>query len=1243
VFTLLEAVAVMAIIGILSAVAVVGYNGVRRGQLDAAGQPVLGAALVDGRRVVAVSAQKTRRQFPAQDVLLAALMGSRDVSVNGSNVTYTLGGSKELGVVAVLRGDPNTVGYAAATSVGTGSYAAGNAADVNCLFAVDDLVNGTTYAKMKMPTDPAQTGCIPLLRFFCPGGPHPPGNGSAESPYDLGITRPPDSCVGVPLEPLDAPLCVAAQPSDTATGPAKATLSWVPSTTADRTASYTATVVPATGTPVPPIDAATRTTTIAGLTAGAAYTVNLSAVDAGGFATAATASNSFVAAPAGPGALTAVPRAVGSVAHMDLTWAAPAGAQSASYTYTLTRVPAFASAPAATAGLSYTDDAVSPGATYTYTVRTNAPVASPVIKCGLSISTPAGASSYTTKITLPVPPYLTDPVVDDLQTNKLDWTDTPSATSYTLYNCATTPCTKATPGATSIYTGPASSYDHTGRAWGSPATYYGVYAINDSGAGPVSNTARAQTTAAAPSLSGDVIAQLNMMHWSGVPGATGYKLYRAGVLVYTGTALAYPDAGRPWGLTSTYTIVSVNGSGDSSQSAPTSLLTGPDAPVLSGAVPAASTTVNLSWTAQAGATSYRLYSPAVGASTLIYAGAATSFADTGNAWGSTSTYAVYAHNASPDNYGDSRASNTVTAVITLPATQLPTAYPNGYGSNYLAWPATTGALRYGVFRSATPAGAYTLLATVTARTYTDATAALGSTWYYEVTAYFTAALTPATTSSANAVLQFPAVPVTSGFAARGSGATSGNVVDGTNHVAWGASAGSASYQLYVSQGGAPSLVAATAALGYDHTGRALGSRADYFAVGVNACHNDPTDPQAGTSCLSPNKPSGPAAPVDVSVYQRPAAPAPSVTVAPSLATNFTRLVFTRNGDAGSPPAAKFCDVPGLCNYGLERSLDGAAYAATSWTPYYGGGMYTLDPATSDANNSGYWGRIFDWRVHTWNPGGWSDYSAADRTLTYPSPFAVTAATLTSGYKFVTTAGLSGSNTYDQSLDWGGAYGTGMAYWYRANPSYAWVYTGTGTATGAASKASAGSLYAYTIQAQSDNGRIRQIGYTIQSAPATIRHIQARWQCLESNDTWRIRYDSVDSRPVSGFAADYAYYDLLPSPYNGGTHNSGTDGVHALVSATAFTPNTIQTGWASNAMVNKTGVGAYMTFENRANTRAGVSRVLNYSVALALGTNRSSSALFTGCGGSNTAWEYVSAVTANYPDGSVPRTLTAYAP
>jgi len=1075
VFTLLEAVVVLAIIGILSAIAVVGYNGVRRGQMDAAGQPVIGAALVDGRRVAAISEQT----FPASIAFLAG-MNDRATDVNGSNVTYTLEGSKDPGVVAVLRGDPNTGGYAVATSVGTGSYAGGDAADVNCLFAVDSLVNGTTYAKMKMVTDLAQTGCVPMLRFFCPGDPPLPGNGTAESPWDLGTTRPPAFCVGVPLEPLDAPLCVVAQPLDAGAGTSSALLSWVPGASADLTASYTAVLSPPVAPSAPSIPTSARHATLTGLVPGTTYTVGLFAVDAAGLQYGPSPSNSFVAAPAGPPALAAVASIVAGTPHMSLSWSAAPGAA----TYTVTRTPAFA-APLTLnmAALPYDDhDGLAPGAAYTYVVTANPPAVTPTpIRCGLPVTTPAGGTTSVVGLTRPAPPDLSEYATAAApQTYVVTWTASPTATSYELYNCAA--------------------------------------------------------------------AQL-------VAG------------------------------------VCTSGNG-----------------------------------------------------TLLYNGADRTFSDTDSgpggrtAYGAPVTYyGVYAHNAS----GDSLVSNTWAAQP--PEMQLPTltAYPNGYGSSYLAWPATPGALRYGVFRSASAGGAYTLLNTVTVLTYTDATPVLGSTWYYKVTAYFTADPTPATSSAVNSVQQFPAVPVTAGFAARGSGVTSGNVVDGTNHVAWAASAGSASYQLYVSQGGAASLVAATAVLAYDHGGQALGSRADYFAVGVNACHDDPADPLFGTSCLSPNKPGGTVAPAPVSIYQRPAAPALSVNIAPTLATNFTRLLFARNGDAGSPAAAKFCDTPGLCTYTLARSLDGTPWVGTTWTPYYGSGVYTLDPSVSDANNSGWWGRTADWTVATWNPGGWSNYAVAARARTYPSPFAVTAATLVPGYKFSTTAGLSGSRYYTRDLTWGTSYGVGMYYWYRPYPTAAWVATGAGLST-PTDRTFAGTVYAYTIQAQSDNGLIRQIGYTVQTAPATLRHIQARWQCLESNDTWRIRYDSVDSRPLYGLAADQAYYDLLPSPANGGTNNSGTDGVHALLVLTAFTPNTIQTGWASGAMPNIIGYGQYMTFENRLNLRAGSHGSL-YSVALALGTNRSASALFTGCGGSSSAWQYVDAVKANYPDGSVPRTLTASSP
>jgi len=175
-FTLLEAAVVLVVIGILSGIAVIGFNGVRRGQLDAGGPLILGVALVDGRMVAAVSGQT----FPAGGELLAA-MASRAVGVNGTNVTYTSDGSKAPNSVSVAVGDANTAGYAVATSV--------DGTDVHCSFAVDSLLTGTTYAELSM----AASSCTPVLVVTCPGDPTPAGDGTAESPYVL-TSRPPTTC-----------------------------------------------------------------------------------------------------------------------------------------------------------------------------------------------------------------------------------------------------------------------------------------------------------------------------------------------------------------------------------------------------------------------------------------------------------------------------------------------------------------------------------------------------------------------------------------------------------------------------------------------------------------------------------------------------------------------------------------------------------------------------------------------------------------------------------------------------------------------------------------------------------------------------------------------------------------------------------------------------------------------------------------------------------------------------------------
>ena len=589
----------------------------------------------------------------------------------------------------------------------------------------------------------------------------------------------------------------------------------------------------------------------------------------------------------------------------------------------------------------------------------------------------------------------------------------------------------------------------------------------------------------------------------------------------------------------------------------------------------------------------------------------------------------------------------------MSGTAVVTAYPSGYNVNVVTWSAVTNALRYGVFSSPAPGGVYTLLAPAgTATSYTDSTATVGATMYYKVTSYFAAAATPATTSTANPVTQFPGVPVTAAFRAGAGGAESGNPADGTNHVAWSSSAGSTSYQLYASQGAGDAPVTTTTAMSYDAVGVLRGSRVDYYAVGVNACHSNVGDPLVGVPCLSANAPAGTTRAggvVPVSVYQRPVQPpTPSVQVAPTLTTNYVRLVFAGNGDAGSPASGKFCGTPGLCDYSLARRVELGAWTSTPVTAWYGSGQYTLDPAYSDANNSGYWGRTFDWEVRTWNPGGWSDPAPRATTLTYPAPFWPTWAGLSEpGYSFSTNLGLGAARQPQQTLTWSQSDGAGKGYWYRSNPTSSWVPTGAALTTGS-SRAAAGTVYQYAVLARSNAALDRVVNYSIQQAPGTVSSIQARWQCLESAGQWRVYYDSVDSRPVAGLAADSSrYFTTTNGSFgaSGGPNNSKTDGTPRVmpVSAPAWSANSVVGGYYSAGMPNVVGWGSYTTFDNILNTRAGVGTAKNYSVALSLGTTRYNSAKFTGCSGTSSAWKFVAATRENYDRLAVPRILRAYAP
>ncbi|MGV8847085.1 beta strand repeat-containing protein [Tessaracoccus sp.] len=154
-------------------------------------------------------------------------------------------------------------------------------------------------------------------------------------------------------------------------------------------------------------------------------------------------------------------------------------------------------------------------------------------------------------------------------------------------------------------------------------------------------------------------ANASSLTWTAMSGATSYSLYRVGTAtaIYTGTALTFDDAARPWGTNSTYYVTASNAGGASANSNTITLLMVTDASVLSGTHTGQVNT--LTWTAPTGADSYALYR--VGTLFPIYTGTALTFTDPARPWGVTSDYYVVTNNAG----GASPNSNTLT-LVTVP-------------------------------------------------------------------------------------------------------------------------------------------------------------------------------------------------------------------------------------------------------------------------------------------------------------------------------------------------------------------------------------------------------------------------------------------------------------------------------------------------------------------------------------------------------------------------------------------------
>ena len=318
-----------------------------------------------------------------------------------------------------------------------------------------------------------------------------------------------------------------------------------------------------------------------------------------------------------------------------------------------------------------------------------------------------------------------------------------------------------------------------------------------------------------------------MLTWNAVGGATSYRIYRSTSkgsgysLLGTTTATSYTNAGAKAGTTYYYRVKACNDAGLSPYS---NIVSGnvvvtpkPSAPVVKIGNSAASGKPMLTWNAVSSATSYKVYraTSQKGTYSLLGTVTATSYTNTGAKAGVTYYYKVKAVNSA----GESAYSNVVSGRATV--TTLTMGHSSTSGKPQLTWKAVSGAASYRVYRATTKNGAYSVINTTKALTYTNTGAALGTTYYYKVEALNAAGKS----MGFSAIVEGKVAPVL---------AVGYSSVSGKPQLTWKAVPGATEYQVYRStqQNSGYTKINTTTATSYVNTGAKAGTTYYYRIVAV---------------------------------------------------------------------------------------------------------------------------------------------------------------------------------------------------------------------------------------------------------------------------------------------------------------------------------------------------------------------------------------------------------------------------
>ncbi|MCL2126932.1 MAG: fibronectin type III domain-containing protein [Treponema sp.] len=225
----------------------------------------------------------------------------------------------------------------------------------------------------------------------------------------------------------------------------------------------------------------------------------------------------------------------------------------------------------------------------------------------------------------------------------------------------------------------------------------------------------------------------------------------------------------------------------------------PSTPTGVSATTLSSSSIQISWNAVSGATSYRVYRSTSASGTFNQVGNPTStpFTDAGLSANTTYWYRVSATNSA----GESSQSDVVSATtqssgggITMPST------PTGVSATALSsssiqisWNAVSGAISYRVYRSTSASGTFNQVDNPTSTSFTDAGLSASTMYWYRVSAINSAGessqsdVVSATTQSSGGGITMPSTP---------TGVSATALSSSSIQVSWYAVSGAISYRVY---------------------------------------------------------------------------------------------------------------------------------------------------------------------------------------------------------------------------------------------------------------------------------------------------------------------------------------------------------------------------------------------------------------------------------------------------------------